>query len=575
MTDLPLGARPLGAARIGRPARPARRRDRAGGGPAGGSSARSWWSSRSRWSRPIGYAIYLSLFREQLIGGNSFVGVRQLPAGADRPAVLGRRSAESRSSSLVQVPIMLDPRAARRARARQRPAATGAASSGSRSSCRTRCPAVVGVADVGLHLRLAVRPGRQAQQRCSARRPARPARPAAGCSRSIGNIVTWEFVGYNMLIFYAALRSVPGDLYEAAEIDGAGPFRIIRSIKLPALRGAIVIATIFSIIGSFQLFNEPNILHCARAERDHHLLHAQHVRLQPVVLRPAVQLLGHGRDRHGRLTMLIAVRRAAARLAGGWHDRDHDGDAGQRRRRSPRPAGGPHGHAAQAARKPNASDGRRGRKSVARSPSLHGDGDRCSTPCCRWSGWSSTPPRPRAALFSTFGLWFGGPFALCPNIHQTLTYDDGIFVRWLGTRCSTSSSAPAGPPSSPRWPATGWRSSTSPAGGRVFAVVLGAVAVPGTALAVPDLPDVQPTCDLTNTPWAVIIPSLVSPFGLYLIWVYAQDAVPDRTARGGPDRRRRRVPHVLHRSRSGCSPPASSRCCCSPWWPPGTTTSCR
>jgi multiple sugar transport system permease protein len=77
---------------------------------------------------------------------------------------------------------------------------------------------------------------------------------------AIGNIVTWEFVGYNMLIFYSALRVVSSELYEAAAIDGAGPFRTIFSIKLPALRGAIVIATIFSIIGSFQLFNEPNIL---------------------------------------------------------------------------------------------------------------------------------------------------------------------------------------------------------------------------------------------------------------------------------------------------------------------------
>ena len=77
---------------------------------------------------------------------------------------------------------------------------------------------------------------------------------------AIGNIVTWEFVGYNMLIFYSALRSVPSDLYEAAAIDGAGAWRVVFSIKLPALRQAIVIATIFSIIGSFQLFNEPNIL---------------------------------------------------------------------------------------------------------------------------------------------------------------------------------------------------------------------------------------------------------------------------------------------------------------------------
>ncbi len=77
---------------------------------------------------------------------------------------------------------------------------------------------------------------------------------------SIGNIVTWEFVGYNMIVFYAALRTVPDELYEAAAIDGAGAVRTAMAIKIPALRGAIVIATIFSIIGTFQLFNEPNIL---------------------------------------------------------------------------------------------------------------------------------------------------------------------------------------------------------------------------------------------------------------------------------------------------------------------------
>ncbi|WP_436836698.1 carbohydrate ABC transporter permease [Microbacterium oryzae] len=77
---------------------------------------------------------------------------------------------------------------------------------------------------------------------------------------SIGNVVTWEFVGYNMLIFYSALRVVPTSLYEAAAIDGASQFRIIRAIKIPAIRGSLVVATIFSIIGSFQLFNEPSIM---------------------------------------------------------------------------------------------------------------------------------------------------------------------------------------------------------------------------------------------------------------------------------------------------------------------------
>ena len=73
-------------------------------------------------------------------------------------------------------------------------------------------------------------------------------------------MVTWEYVGYNMLIFYSALRVVPAVLYEAAAVDGASEFRVVWAIKLPAIRGALVIATIFSIIGSFQLFNEPAIL---------------------------------------------------------------------------------------------------------------------------------------------------------------------------------------------------------------------------------------------------------------------------------------------------------------------------
>ncbi|MFS0912245.1 carbohydrate ABC transporter permease [Microbacterium sp. 179-I 3D2 NHS] len=77
---------------------------------------------------------------------------------------------------------------------------------------------------------------------------------------AIGNISTWLFTGYNMLVFISALKAVPGELYEAAEIDGAGAWRVIRSIKMPALRPALTITLVFSVIGSFQMFNEPNIL---------------------------------------------------------------------------------------------------------------------------------------------------------------------------------------------------------------------------------------------------------------------------------------------------------------------------
>ncbi len=77
---------------------------------------------------------------------------------------------------------------------------------------------------------------------------------------SMMNIVTWEYVGYNMIIMYAALRAIPTDLYEAAEIDGAGQLRIAWSIKIPAIRPAILLTVIFSVIGTFQLFNEPSLL---------------------------------------------------------------------------------------------------------------------------------------------------------------------------------------------------------------------------------------------------------------------------------------------------------------------------
>jgi multiple sugar transport system permease protein len=56
--------------------------------------------------------------------------------------------------------------------------------------------------------------------------------------------------------------------------------------------------------------------------------------------------------------------------------------------------------------------------------------------------------------------------------------------------------------------------------------VLGTITVPTTALAIPTYL-LFSKAGLVNTPWAIILPSLVSPFGLSLIWVYARDAVPD------------------------------------------------
>ena len=129
-------------------------------------------------------------------------------------------------------------------------------------------------------------------------------------------------------------------------------------------------------------------------------------------------------------------------------------------------------------------------------------------------------------LFSSFGLWFDdGPFALWGNLRETFTYDDGIFLRWLGNTLlyvvlgagGATFLALLGGYGLAKFDFFGKRA--------VFAIVIGAVAVPPTALAVPTFLMFS-KMGLTNTPWAVIIPSLISPFGLYLMWTFAAQAIP-------------------------------------------------
>ncbi|WP_416351497.1 carbohydrate ABC transporter permease [Rathayibacter sp. Leaf296] len=205
---------------------------------------------------PLAYAFWLSLFQNRIIGGNSFVGLDNYAAVLSDPqfwdgflrVVL---------VLLVQVPVML---------LLSLIAALAIDSARLYASGLFRMviflpyavPAVVAVLiwgflygnNFGLTANINDLLGAEVLRPLSSQ----------WILASIGNIVTWEYIGYNMLIFYSALKTIPAELYEAAEIDGARGFQVITAIKLPAARGAIVIATIFSIIGSFQLFNEPNVL---------------------------------------------------------------------------------------------------------------------------------------------------------------------------------------------------------------------------------------------------------------------------------------------------------------------------
>ncbi|WP_320782366.1 carbohydrate ABC transporter permease [Streptomyces sp. CRN 30] len=128
-------------------------------------------------------------------------------------------------------------------------------------------------------------------------------------------------------------------------------------------------------------------------------------------------------------------------------------------------------------------------------------------------------------LARSFGLWFDGDFALFSNIAETFTYNDGVFTRWL---LNTLLYVVVGAGGATFLAVLGGYALAKydfPGRRAVFAVVIGAVAVPGTALAVPTFLMFS-NMGLTDTPWAVIIPSLISPFGLYLMWVFATEAIP-------------------------------------------------
>ncbi|WP_030378164.1 MULTISPECIES: carbohydrate ABC transporter permease [unclassified Streptomyces] len=205
---------------------------------------------------PIAYSLYLSLYRTQLIGGTTFVGLDNYQQALQDDqfwAALGRVTL----FLCVQVPVMLGI-ALLVALALDSGRLYGRAFFRISIFLPYAVPAVVATLMWGFLYGTRFGLVGDINDAFGVRLPD-PFSPHLILA-SLGNIVTWEFVGYNMLIFYSALRVVPHSLYEAAQIDGAGQIRVITAIKLPAIRGALVIATIFSIIGSFQLFNEPSIL---------------------------------------------------------------------------------------------------------------------------------------------------------------------------------------------------------------------------------------------------------------------------------------------------------------------------
>ncbi|WP_169714164.1 carbohydrate ABC transporter permease, partial [Bifidobacterium lemurum] len=183
---------------------------------------------------PIVYAVYISFFQKRMVGGTRFVGVDNYVRLFQDPnfwSSVGRVAL----FTVVQVPIMLF-LAAALALALDSMKLHGAKFFRISTFLPYAVPAVVSTMIWGFMY--GAKYGLVGSLNDLLGTDLDVLAPSVLLA-SIGNIVTWEFTGYNMLIFYSSLSTIPHSLYEAASIDGASEWQIIRRIKLPELKGSL------------------------------------------------------------------------------------------------------------------------------------------------------------------------------------------------------------------------------------------------------------------------------------------------------------------------------------------------
>ncbi|RRR96927.1 carbohydrate ABC transporter permease [Glycomyces terrestris] len=136
-------------------------------------------------------------------------------------------------------------------------------------------------------------------------------------------------------------------------------------------------------------------------------------------------------------------------------------------------------------------------------------------------------------LFSTFGLWFAGHNNLFTNLGNTFTQDGGAFTVWFGNSLLYAVASAVGGTFLAALGGYGFAKYRFRGNQAMFMGVLGAMAVPATALAIP-IYLLFSQIGLTDTPWAIILPSMaIHPFGLYFMRVYTDSAVPDSLIESG------------------------------------------
>jgi multiple sugar transport system permease protein len=129
-------------------------------------------------------------------------------------------------------------------------------------------------------------------------------------------------------------------------------------------------------------------------------------------------------------------------------------------------------------------------------------------------------------LFGSQPLWFGGDFSLFDNLSRLFTQDDGVYLKWLRNSALYSVVSGFGATAVAALAGYAFAKLRFPGRNALFAALLGLIMVPMTALVLPTYL-LMSEIGLTDSVWAVILPSLLNPFGVYLLRVYAHDSVPD------------------------------------------------
>jgi multiple sugar transport system permease protein len=131
-----------------------------------------------------------------------------------------------------------------------------------------------------------------------------------------------------------------------------------------------------------------------------------------------------------------------------------------------------------------------------------------------------------AGLFASFGFWFAEDLNLVENLQALFARDDGAFARWMGNTAIYALVSAVG--SAFISALAGYAFAMYRFRGRrvIFAMILGSVFVPATILAVP-LYFLLGNVGLSNSLFAVILPGLINPFGVYLMRIYSERSVPD------------------------------------------------